>query len=458
MLEVFHKAHVRDLQAHAPGTGVGQIVVVEVVAGAPGQVAVAHEGREVARAGDGGQPLGTVLDVAVVTGGIPAEDAGGAPVHLVFHQGLDQPAFTLAVAAHQVRTALEHVVAAHGFHIAVVDVEFDVQGIQGRDGHGQTGPEHGAVGLAGLAEGKLVHAGQVAGQGHVQRTVGGLHAAFIEAGVLALHAVHGPGGQFHTVELQGQHEREEVHVVQVVLLVIFPVAIDTASIIVVERAHPEGGQAHVVVELVAGDHGGGVTVHDGGTAGHVGHGHGLQAHAELEVGIGHHPVDVGILDLHLLAVGTQGAAAFGIAPHLVADLEEHRTGQGFGGHGIQLQADALTGIEGILVMAFLVVHILDKAAVTKTKAHQPFAGGFEIDGFGAAGGPQEHAGSQHEGKNFFHDLLPYCLRFTSIRQQRRPPTPRPPGPYSAPWRGPFCPCSGSWGRCPCKHALPFQGQ
>ena len=310
------------------------------------------------------------------------------------------------------------------------------------------------------AAGAEVHAGVVAGQGHVQGAVGGLHAAFVEAGVLALQAVHGPGGQLHAVELQGQHEGEEIHVVQIILVAVavgFAIGIG-AGVVVVERAHPEGGEAHVLVELVAGDHGGGVTVHDGRAAGHVGQGHGLQAHAELEVGVGDHPVDVGVLELHHAGgVGPQGAAAFGLAPHLVADLEEHRAGQGLGGHGIQLQADALTGVEGVVMMALLVIDILDEAAVTKAEAHQPFAGSLEIDGPGAACGPQEHAGGQHEGKNFFHDLLPYCLRFTSIRRQRRPPTPwPPPGPYSAPWRGPFCPCSGSWGRCPCRHALPFQ--
>ena len=181
------------------------------------------------------------------------------------------------------------------------------------------------------------------------------------------------------------------------------------GIIVVERAHPEGGQAHIVVELVAGDHGGGVTVHDGGTAGHVGHGHGLQAHAELEVGIGHHPVDVGALQFHELAVSTQGAAVVVVAPHLVADFEEHGTGQGFGSHGVQLQAQTLSSRENIVgVVGFSggftsLTGVAHQGAVTGGEAHQPLAFGLEINSAGAGSGTQQHTRSKSEGHQLFHD-------------------------------------------------------
>ena len=406
MLEIFHKAHVGKLQADAPGAGIGQIVVIEIVARAPAQVAVSHEGGEVAGTGNGGQTFGAVLDIAVIAGGVPAENAGRAPVHLVFHQGLDKPALPLGAASHRVHAALEHVKAAHGFHIAVVDVQLDIQGIKGRDGHGQARPEQGAVGLAGMAQAEIAEGGVIAGQGDIQGAVGRFHAVFVDARVLALHAVHDPGGQLHAVECQGQHEGKEVHIVQIVLPVVFRAAVLSAGVIVVERAHPQGSQAHIVIEPVIGHHGGGVAIHDGGTAGHVGQGNGLEAHAEAQVRLGHHPVKIGILDLDGAGgIGPQGAAAFLLAPYLVPDFKEDRAGQGFGGHGIQLQADTLCGAEGVIRMAFRIVHILDKAAVAGAEAHQPFAGGLEVNGLCTGVGGNKQTGRQNQRHDAFHTIL-----------------------------------------------------
>ena len=72
----------------------------------------------------------------------------------------------------------------------------------------------------------------------------------------------------------------------------------------------------------------GVGVHDGGTTGLVGQGHALDAHAEFQVGLRHHPVNVGAFDLDGIgAVSAQSAAAHAGSigtPDLVADFKEDR--------------------------------------------------------------------------------------------------------------------------------------
>ena len=384
-----------DAQTDTPGTGIGQIAVIQAAGRGPAVVAVAHEGHEVAATGNGGHALGTVLDVAVVTGSIPAEDAGGTPIHLVFHQGLDQPAFTLGV-AHAGTGAVVAIgsVTAHGFHVTVVDVQLDVQRIPQGQGDGQTGPEHGTVSLAGSG---------------ISHAVGGRNGTGVGPhgqGSLAVgtgHAVHGPGGHLHAVEGQGHHQGEQVHVVLVIR------TIRASSVVIVVRTGPESGQAHVLVELVAGHHAGHVVIKDGGTTGHVGQLDALDTHAELEVGIGHHPVDVGVLQFHHGAVSAQSAAAFGIAPHLVTNFEEHGTGQGFGSHGVQLQADTLgsgedvVGVSGAVVVAPLSLRMADQGTVTGGEAHQPLAFGLEINSAGAGSGTQQHTRSKSEGHQLFHD-------------------------------------------------------
>ena len=313
-----------DAQTDTPGTGVAHVAVIQAVGSGPAVVAVAHEGHEIATGGDAGHTLGTVLHVAVVTGSIPAEDAGGTPIHLVFHQGLDQPAFTLGVAHAEVgiRAITFGLIAAHGFHVTVVDVQLDIQRIPQGQGDGQTGPEHGTVSLAGsgLIKIELITAVGVTGIGS-----GGGQGI----GVGTSHAVHGPGGHLHAVEGQGHHQGEQVHVVMVVH------AIRARRVVVVVRTGPHGGQGHVFVELVAGGDGSHVVIQDGGTTGHVRQLDALDTHAELEVGVGHHPVDVGVLHFHDLLVSTKGATIAVLAPVGVTDFEEHGTGQGFGSHGVR---------------------------------------------------------------------------------------------------------------------------
>ena len=94
----------------------------------------------------------------------------------------------------------------------------------------------------------------------------------------------------------------------------------------------------------------------------------------------------------------------------ITDFEEHGTGQGFGSHGVQLQADTLgstedvIGISGLVVVAGLVgLGVAHQGTVTGGEAHQPLAFGLEINSAGAGSGAQQHARSKSEGHQLFHD-------------------------------------------------------
>ena len=414
MLEVVHKAHVPDLQTQAPGTRIAQRAeVVKGGSSTPGiRAAVAQHGGEVAVGGNGRHALGTVFGVAVVARTIPAEDAGHAPVHLVFHQSLGQPALALGAAAfsghgHAVIAALPCVVTAHALHITVVEVHFDVQRIPGGDGERQAGPEHGTIGLAGVAEAaRIIIEARIGRQGVIGIAVGKAFRIVCEfCGILTLHAEHGPGGDFKTVQRHRDHQAKKVHVVKVVALVI--AVIGDAHVIVVEGAHPERGQANSLIELVGGHHARHRSIHNCGTAGLVGQNDLMQAHAHLEIGLGHHPVNIGLTDPDLIGtVRPESPTGFCVAPFLIADLELDRTGQGFRGHRIQLQADTLTRAERIIVVDFRfssqIPCMADEVVVAHAEAHQPLPLGLEVDGRRARGRAQQHARCQQQCQNLFH--------------------------------------------------------
>ena len=233
--------------------------------------------------------------------------------------------------------------------------------------------------------------------------------------------VHDPGGHLHAVEGQGQQHGEHVHVVHVVLVAILTIPLVTAVIIV--RTSPESGQAHVFVELVVQADGGHVIVKDlGGIGGEAGQGQTLDTHADLEVGLGHHPVDVGALQFHDLAVSAQSAAVVVVAPHLVADFEEHGTGQGFGSHGVQLQANTLGSFEFVFVVAVTAVTgvggslaVTEVAVHAVVEIHDPLALGLEVDSVGAGSHAHHHSGSQSESHKLLHDntFLHYFRIFRS---------------------------------------------
>ena len=226
------------------------------------------------------------------------------------------------------------------------------------------------------------------------------------------HAVHGPGGHLHAVKGQGQHESEHIHVIVVVGVIRSGIPTRGGAVpVIIEQAGPHSGQAHVFIELVVGHDTGGIIIQHGGTTGHVGHGDVLDTHAELEIRIGHHPVDVGILQLHdAVGVSAQGATGGILAPRSVTNFKVHGTGQGFGSHGIQLQAQTLHGAEGIVGVGSLIVVtrlvkllVAHKSAVAGGKTHQPLTFGLEINGAGTGGGAQQHARSKSEGHQLFHD-------------------------------------------------------
>ena len=235
--------------------------------------------------------------------------------------------------------------------------------------------------------------------------------------------VHDPGGHLHAVKGQGQQHGEHVHVVHVVLA---PLAVAVAiriTVVIIVGTSPESGQAHVFVELVVQGDGGHVIVKDlGGIGGEGGQSEALDTHADLEVGLGHHPVDVGALQFHDRAVSAQSAAVIVLTPKLVTDFKEHGAGQGFGSHGVQLQADALHGFKFIfLVTVALETGISGGLAVTKVavhavvEIHDPLALGLEVDSVGAGGGAQHHSGSQSESHKLLHDntFLHYFRIFRS---------------------------------------------
>ena len=225
----------------------------------------------------------------------------------------------------------------------------------------------------------------------------------------AQSGIHDPGGHLHAVEGQGQQHGEHVHVVHVVLVALLVTVIQVAVVVVV-RTGPESGQAHVFVELVVQADGGHVIVEDLGSVGGEGRqGQALDTHADLQVGLGHHPVDVGALQFHhAVVVSTQGAAGVILAPDLVADFEEHGTGQGFRSHGVQLQADTLAGFEFVFILvagAGLAVLVgTEVGMLTIVERHDPLALGLEVDSVGAGSGTQHHSGSQSESHKLLHDI------------------------------------------------------
>ena len=117
------------------------------------------------------------------------------------------------------------------------------------------------------------------------------------------------------------------------LLVVAAVVAILDIVVVIEGAGPHAGEADILIELhVEGDTGR-VIVENGGAAGDVGQGQGLDAHAEGMGGIGNHPVDVGVLHLDRDAVSAHGAAGAlavraAAAPGLVTDFKKHGAGEG----------------------------------------------------------------------------------------------------------------------------------
>ena len=389
MLQVFQEAHVLQAGTDAPGTHHGGTQDAFT-----GDVGVAVEGEVgevvVAVGAHHRHALGTVAGVVVITGGVPAVQAGSTPIQLVFQQQAGQPAFAV------------HLLVSIGSG-TVVHIPGDAEGIPVGHFAGHASPEGIAVGVIVIGTHKTGH--QALGSTSPSGTIA-LGAITIHAGTHG--SVHDPGGHLHAVEGQGQQHGEHVHVVHVVV----PLATSIGAlvtVVVVVRTGPESGQAHVFVELVVQADGGHVIVEDlGSIGGEGGQSQALDTHADLQVGLGHHPVDVGALQFHhAVVVSTQGAAGVILAPDLVADFEEHGTGQGFRSHGVQLQADTLAGFEFVFVLEARVGGSLALTKVTVhavVERHDPLALGLEVDSVGAGSGTQHHSGSQSESHKLLHDI------------------------------------------------------
>ena len=259
-----------------------------------------------------------------------------------------------------------------------------VDGVQARETAGQ-GIDHGAV--LGAEEAALFRIGH--------------------KGVFTPHAVHDPGGGGHAFKTQGQGHGKEVDIVKIIGVATVVIAAE----VVIDGAGPQHGEAHVVVELIAGGDAGRVGVGNGAAAGHVGQSQALDAHADLQIGIGHDPVEVGALHFHHGAVGAHGRALATIAPVLIADFKVDGAGKGFGGYGVNLGAQTLPGKDDVLGIGMMAVVLVDEAAVAGGYAEQPLAGSFEVDGGSAGRRAKHHSGSQGERHDTFHGnkVLPWEL-------------------------------------------------
>ena len=410
MLQVFQEAHVLQANAHAPGThhgGAQDTFASDVgvaVEGEVGEVVVAVGAHH-------RHALGAVLRIAVVTGTVPTVDAGSTPIQLVFQQQAGQPAFTVHL----------FVFIGDG---TVVHIPSDAEGIPVGHFAGHTSPEGIAIGIVVIAAAETgSQTVRGAGPSGTVATVGiarEILVVFTFKHTGAQGGIHDPGGHLHAVEGQGQQHSEHVHVVHVVL---GPLAVAVAvgvAVVVVVGASPESGQAHVFVELIVQADGGHVFVKDLGSIGGEGRqSQALDTHADLQVGLGHHPVDVGTLQFHhAVVISTQGATSLVLAPNLVTDFKEHGTGQGFGSHGVQLQANALASFEFVFVLE---AGVLASLALTKVtvhavvERHDPLALGLEVDSVGAGSSTQHHSGSQSESHKLLHDntFLHYFRIFRS---------------------------------------------
>ena len=157
---------------------------------------------------------------------------------------------------------------------------------------------------------------------------------------------HAPRSDLDTVKCQRNGQAKGVNIVHEVGLIATILVFVPATEVIVVGTSPEGSNAHVVGELVGqSDARHIIRKHLGLLHSEGGEIHALETHANLELGVGHHPVDVSTTHFNDPLVGTKSATRVGIAPSSVADFKEHSTGEILGGHSVQLQAQTLLGFE-----------------------------------------------------------------------------------------------------------------
>ena len=222
-------------------------------------------------------------------------------------------------------------------------------------------------------------------------------------GIGADHAAHDPGRDAGTFKGERQHKPEKVHVIHEILLVVGRIVVAAEKIVVVGTG-PEGGEAHIVIEGVAGRDAGHVGTHDLGVRGKSGQVDGLDAHAQLQIGLRNTPVDIGMLEADHVGVRSQLTACGGLAPAVLADLEVHRAGKVIGSNGIQLDAPALQGFEvvkalGIACRSVAPRHVPVLSVVEKA---DPSAFYFEVDSIGLRSYAKKQTGRQRYSCKFLH--------------------------------------------------------
>ena len=199
----------------------------------------------------------------------------------------------------------------------------------------------------------------------------------------------------------------------------------------VPGAQPGQVHSHILVKGVAGNHAGQVVVQDGvaahGAVGEVGQREGQKTHADGQIGLRHDPVDVHVLGFHVHAVGAHGAAAaaagFAPAPGVAAamapvdgaDFKLHGTAQLFGGHEVDLETQALRGVEVFFraVEAFIVAGVvtvgagvIEAGVAVPAESKVKIALDLDVRGVGAGSGADHHGHGHHNTEKLFHSVYP----------------------------------------------------
>ena len=122
----------------------------------------------------------------------------------------------------------------------------------------------------------------------------------------------------------------------------------------------------------------------------------LEAHADLGVGLGDHPVNIAVTDLDDLAVSAEGSSVSGLAPVLVAHFEEQDALQGFRSDDVDLGTQTL--FRGEVIFA----GILGKGLVAHLPRKRPVTLGLDISSLRTSSSAEHEAGSKKQSHDALH--------------------------------------------------------
>ena len=219
-------------------------------------------------------------------------------------------------------------------------------------------------------------------------------------------AAHAPRGHLHAVKSHRHGHADEVHRVVGVVLRHF-------GVVVIFGAQPEQARAHVFGELVADGDARAVGVEDRGA--YAGEGRldvGLEAHADLDVGLGNDPVHIAVADLDFLAVRAEGGAFGGLAPVLVADFEEHHTLQGFRSDHVDLGTQAGSGTHLIVAVMLFKITVGERYTVLPQARH------LEVDRLRGGSCAKNQTGGQQKRHQSLHLPLSFGLNVLRVWETR----------------------------------------